>query len=110
MIDLLDIIGPTGHRFRDGADAIYFNRAFIADEAVSYIEDKYNILVGFSTVSKLQIPNRNKCVRDLRDHILPAIGGDLVTGGNFETQAMIDKYLDNQTNINYVDTELLDNA
>jgi len=105
--DLLDIIGPTGHRFRDGADAIYFNRAFIADEAVSYIEDKYNILVGFSTVSKLQIPNRNKCVRDLRDHILPAIGGDLVTGGNFETQAMIDKYLDNQTNINYVDTELL---
>ena len=72
-----------------------------------YIEDKYNILVGFSTVSKLQIPNRNKCVRDLRDHILPAIGGDLVTGGNFETNAMIDKYLDNQTNINYVDTELL---
>ena len=105
--DLLDVIGPTGHRFRDGADAIYFNRQFIAEEAVGYIEDKYVITVGFSTVNKLQIPNRNKCIRDLRDHILPAIGGDLVTGGNFETNAMIDKYLDNQTNINYVDTELL---
>ena len=66
---------------------------------------KYKL--GFSTVSKLTIPNRAKCVRDIRDHILPAIAGDLVTGGNFETQAMIDSYLDNETNINYIEDELL---
>jgi len=106
--DMLDIIGPTGHRFRDAADLIYFNRDFIADETVSYIEDKYNILVGFSTVNKLTIPGgRTKCVRDLKQYILPAIAGDLVTGGNFETQAVIDFYLDNQTNIVYVEDELL---
>ena len=105
--DLLDVIGPTGHRFRDGADLIYFNRKAIADEAVYYIENKYQIQVGFSTVNKLTIPNRAKCVRDIRDHILPAIAGDLVTGGNFETQAMIDSYLDNETNINYIEDELL---
>ena len=105
--DLLDVIGPTGHRFRDGADLIYFNRKAIADEAVYYIENKYQVQVGFSTVNKLTIPNRAKCVRDIRDHILPAIAGDLVTGGNFETQAMIDSYLDNETNINYIEDELL---
>tara|TARA_B100000614_G_scaffold21360_2_gene17033 strand:+ start:8762 stop:28573 length:19812 start_codon:yes stop_codon:yes gene_type:complete len=105
--DLLDVIGPTGHRFRDGADLIYFNRKAIADEAVFYIENKYQVQVGFSTVNKLTIPNRAKCVRDIRDHILPAIAGDLVTGGNFETQAMIDSYLDNETNINYIEDELL---
>ena len=105
--DLLDVIGPTGHRFRDGADLIYFNRKAIADESVYYIENKYQIQVGFSTVNKLTIPNRAKCVRDIRDHILPAIAGDLITGGNFETQAMIDSYLDNETNINYIEDELL---
>ena len=71
--DLLDVIGPTGHRFRDGADLIYFNRKAIADESVFYIENKYQVQVGFSTVNKLTIPNRAKCVRDIRDHILPAI-------------------------------------
>ena len=105
--DLLDVIGPTGHRFRDGADLIYFNRKAIADESVYYIENKYQVQVGFSTVNKLTIPNRAKCVRDIRDHILPAIAGDLITGGNFETQAMIDSYLDNETNINYIEDELL---
>ena len=105
--DLLDVIGPTGHRFRDGADLIYFNRKAIADESVFYIENKYQVQVGFSTVNKLTIPNRAKCVRDIRDHILPAIAGDLITGGNFETQAMIDSYLDNETNINYIEDELL---
>ena len=73
IANLLDLLGPTGQRFRDGADLVYFNRKAIADEAVYYIEDKYNVTVGFSTDQKLQIPDRNKCVRDLRDHILPCL-------------------------------------
>ena len=107
IANLLDLLGPTGQRFRDGADLVYFNRKAIADEAVYYIEDKYEVTVGFSTDQKLQIPDRNKCVRDLRDHILPAISGDLLTGGNNQTNAQIDYYIDNQDNINHVEDELL---
>ena len=105
---LLSIISPSGNRFYDAADLIYFNRKFIADEAVYYIENKYQVNVGFAIQNKLQIPGgRAKCVRDLRDYILPAIVGDLMTGGNNQVNAALDYYIDGQTNINFVENELL---
>ena len=105
---LLNIISPSGNRFYDAADLIYFNRKFIADEAVYYIEQKYEVTVGFAVQDKLQIPGgRAKCVRDLRDFILPAIVGDLMTGGNNQVNAVLDSYIDGQTNINFVENELL---
>ena len=109
--DLLDVLGPTGHRYRDGADLLYFNRKAIAEETVMWLEEKYNILIGFNTADKLTIPGGSvgtaKCIRDLRDHIIPAISGDLLTGGNANIQGIIDSYLDAQNNISYVEAELL---
>ena len=105
--DMLDVIAPTGHRFRDGADLIYFNRAAIADEAVQWLENKWIYEIAFYQQNKLTIPNRDKCIRDLRDHVIPAIAGDLLTGGNSNMQGIIDSYLDNQNNVNYIDGELL---
>ena len=111
MDDLLDVLGPTGHRYRDGADLLYFNRKAIAEETVMWLEEKYNILIGFNTADKLTIPGGSvgtaKCIRDLRDHIIPAISGDLLTGGNANIQGIIDSYLDAQNNISYVEAELL---
>ena len=108
LIDnMLDVIAPTGHRFRDGADLLYFNRKSIADEAVAMLEEKWLINIAFYQQSKLTIPNREKCIRDLRDHIIPAVAGDLITGGNSNIQGIIDSYLDSQEDINYIEGELL---
>ena len=105
--DMLDVMAPTGHRFRDGADLLYFNRAVIADEAVSMMEEEWNVMINFIPQDKIDIPSRAKCVRDIRDHIVPAVAGDLLTGGNSNIQGMIDSYLDSQSNINYIEDELL---
>ena len=108
LIDnMLEVMSPTGHRFRDGADLLYFNRGAIADEAVSMMEQEWNVMVNFIQVDKIDIPSREKCVRDIRDHIVPAVAGDLITGGNSNIQGMIDSYLDSQSNINYIEHELL---
>ena len=108
LIDnMLEVMSPTGHRYRDGADLLYFNRGAIADEAVSMMEQEWNVLINFVQQDKIDIPSREKCVRDIRDHIVPAVAGDLITGGNSNIQGMIDSYLDSQSNINYIETELL---
>lgn len=106
--DMLDVLGPTGHRFRDGADLLYFNRRAIADEAVYMLEEKWRVNIAFYETNKLTIPGgRDKCVRDVRDYIVPAVAGDLLTGGNSNIQGIIDFYLDTQSNINHVESELL---
>ena len=46
------------------------------------------------------------CHRDLSDHVIPAIIGDLCTGGNANTQTIISRYLNNQDQILYVQDEL----
>ena len=46
------------------------------------------------------------CERDIKDFIIPAVIADLVTGGTYQTQSVIDKYLDSQNNILNVEHEL----
>ena len=108
---LLLVLGPTGNRFRDGADLLYFNRKCIADEVAFWLEEQYNVTINFVQEDKFDIPGgtpgREKCVRDLRDHIIPAIAGDLLTGGNSNVQGIIDQYLDPQKKIIEVEKELL---
>ena len=41
MDALLEVLAPTGNRFRDGGTAIWKNRDYIAEETVGYIQDKY---------------------------------------------------------------------
>ena len=111
MDDLLDVLGPTGHRFRDGADLLYFNRKCIADEVVYWLEDRYTVNINNVDVNQLYIPGgspgREKCVRDIRDHIIPAIATDLITGGNSNAQGIIDSYLNSAGFIGDVEHELL---
>ena len=71
------------------------------------LEEKWLINIAFYQQNKLTIPNREKCIRDLRDHIIPAVAGDLITGGNSNIQGIIDSYLDSQEDINYIEGELL---
>ena len=41
MDDILEVLAPTGDRFRDGGVAIWKNRDYIAEETVGYIQNKY---------------------------------------------------------------------
>ena len=46
---LLLVLGPTGNRFRDGADLLYFNRKCIADEVAFWLEEQYNVCLLYTS-------------------------------------------------------------
>ena len=68
-------------------------------------------MINFVQVDKLTIPGGSpgteKCKRDIRDHIIPAIAGDLLTGGNANVQSIIDNYIDSTGKIIEVDQQIL---
>ena len=103
---IADELAPTGHRFRNAGDLIWKNRDYIAEETVGYIENLYTISLGGQTVNTLNIPDRNACIRDMKDYIIPALIADLQTGGNYQTQAAIDFYLNSDNEILFITDEL----
>ena len=106
--EIATILSPTGHRYRDAGDLIWKNKDYIADEAVGYIQDKYTKDIAGTLTDFLIMPGNGEpsCHRDLSDHVIPAIIGDLCTGGNANTQTIISKYLNNQDQILHVQDEL----
>ncbi len=52
-------------------------------------------------------PNKDKCIRDLKQYIIPAMITDILTGGNYATVQAFEFYVDTNTNILYVEDELL---
>ena len=110
---IADILGPTGNRFRDSGDLIWKNRDYIAEETTGYLNDYYsaelqNEVTGDLTqYDFLEIPGGDiACERDIKNHILPAVITDLITGGNSATQYVIDQYLDNNNQIIYIENEI----
>ena len=106
--DLLEVIGPSAQGFRDSGVLIWKNRDYIAEEVVGYIQDKYTVLLNGTPTSFLNIPGGGEsvCERDVKQFILPAVIADLCTGGTYQTQNVIDFYLDSQDNILHVEHEL----
>ena len=105
--DMLEVIAPSPNRFRDSGILIWKNRDYIADEVVGYIQDKYVKTLAGNPVDFLDIPGGdNVCKRDIKTYIIPAIIADLATGGTYQTQNVIDFYLDSQQNILFVENEL----
>ncbi len=106
---IADILAPTGHRFRDAANLLYFNRDYIAEEVVDAIEDvfKWTSSQNNVTYDLFVNPNKDKCIRDLKQYIIPAMITDILTGGNYATVQAFEFYVDTNTNILYVEDELL---
>lgn len=105
-----DIIAPTGQVYRDAGDLIWFNRSFIADEAIAYIDDYFTYELNGITYRAFEYPGGTSetCRRDLYDYILPAIISDLVSGGDSNiVEAM--KYYVGQSgaDVAYIKNELL---
>ena len=108
MTDLLKVIAPNDQRFREGGYQLWRNRDYIAEEVAGYIQDKYQQEINGVVFDFLEMPGFGQpyCERDIKDFIIPAVIADLVTGGTYQTQAAIDKYLDTQNNILHVEHEL----
>ena len=106
--ELLQVLAPTDTRFKDAGVLIWKNRAYIAEETAEYIKAKYTINLGGTDTEMLVFPGagQSACESDIKDHIIPAIIGDLCTGGTYNTEAVIDQYLDSQNNILHVEHEL----
>ena len=105
---IADIIGPTGDRFRDGGDAIWKNRDYISEEVVGWLQATYIKDINGNVYDKLVMPGYGEpyCLRDLKQHILPAVITDLITGGNSATQYVIDQYIDPNSQIIHIEDEL----
>ena len=108
MDALLEVLAPTGNRFRDGGTAIWKNRDYIAEETVGYIQDKYAQTIDGTEYDFLVMPGYGEpyCLRDVKEFILPAVISDLATGGTYNIEYVIDQYLDGQNNILHVENEL----
>jgi hypothetical protein len=106
---IADILAPTGNRFRDAGNLLYFNRKYIAEEVADGIEAffKWTYTATGIVYDVFENPNREKCIRDMQEYIIPAMITDLLTGGNNATIEAFKYYIDSNTNIIYVEDELL---
>ena len=106
--EVLEVLAPNPDIFRDTGVLIWKNRDYIAEEVAGYILDKYEINLGGVDTQFLVMPGYGQpyCERDVKQFILPAVIADLCTGGTYQTEAVIDQYLDSQNNILHVEHEL----
>ena len=103
------ILAPTGNGFFDAGNLLYFNKAYIAEEVAEGIEAyfKWTYTETGIIYDVFTNPNREKCIRDMKDYIIPAMISDLLTGGNNATIQAFKFYIDSNTNIIYIEDELL---
>ena len=106
--EVLEVLAPNPDIFRDSGVLIWKNRDYIAEEVAGYILDKYEIDLNGTVTQFLVMPGYGQpyCERDIKQFILPAVIADLCTGGTYNVEAVVDKYLDDQNNVLHVEHEL----
>lgn len=104
-----DVIAPTGNVYRDAGDLIWFNRNFIADEAIAYVDNQFTYTLNGVQYRAFNYPGGSSatCKRDLVQYILPSIISDLVSGGDVNTINAMKFYIGSDENIEYIKNELL---
>ena len=105
---IINILAPTGDRFRDAGDALWKNRDYIAEEVALKIQDDYKANINGTDYDFLVMPGYGQpyCERDIKVYILPAVVTDLLTGGNSATQYAIDQYINPSSQIIHVEDQL----
>ena len=106
--EVLEVLAPNPDIYRDTGVLIWKNRDYIAEETAEYILDKYTVDLAGNDTQFLVMPGYGQpyCERDVKQFIIPAVIADLCTGGTYQTQAVIDQYLDSQENVLHVEHEL----
>jgi hypothetical protein len=104
-----DIIAPTGNVYRDAANLIWFNKEYIAEECIAYIDQQFTFILNGIQYKAFQYPGGSSetCKRDIIEYILPSIVSDLVSGGDVNIINAIKSYITTTNNIQYVKDELL---
>ena len=106
---LNEIIAPKGGDYQIGADRLYFNRQYIAEEATGLTTAEFTYTLNNVTYNAFQYPGSSgevTCQRDLK-LILISIISDLQTGGTNSTIRAAELYLDGNQRITSVEGELL---
>jgi len=115
LIDLAnDTLAPTGHRFRDAGDLLYFNKDYIAEESTGILDADFTYLLGAvgneTAYSAFTYPDgvngRTRCQTDIK-LILDSVISDLLTGGNSNTVRAINYYVTSNLGITFVEDQLL---
>jgi len=106
-----EVIAPTGDVYKDAGDLLWFNRTFIADEAVALTTQYFTYTLNGVQYSAFEYPGGaagiDKCKRDLKEHIIPAIISDLVSGGNVNIINAMKQYVNEDEDVLHVKDELL---
>ena len=99
------MIAPTDNDFAIGGDRLYFNKDYIAEEIIGRTNEylTYNVEGQNITVYSF---DSVKCERDIK-LLIDAIISDLQTGGTNSTIRNMEKYLDANGILNYIEEELL---
>ena len=106
---LNDVIAPTDEDFNIGADRLYFNRDYIAEEATGLTTAEFTYTLNNIEYNAFSYPGDNgeaTCQRDLK-LIIVSIISDLQTGGTNSTIRAAQTYLDSNNNLNHIEDELL---
>ncbi|AMO42876.1 virion structural protein [Cyanophage S-RIM50] len=110
ITNLNDTIAPTGSDYATAADRLYFNRTYIAQEAVGRLDAEFTYTLNNITYNAFSYPDgsvgRDTCIRDLKSYILPSIISDLQTGGNNSTIEAIEFYLTANLQLNHIEEQL----
>ena len=106
-----EVLNPTGDVYKDASNSLWFNRDFIADEAVGKTTDYFKYNLNSVQYSAFDYPNGangvNTCKRDIADYIIPSVIADLLSGGDANTISAMRYYVDGTSGIAYVKDELL---
>jgi hypothetical protein len=105
-----DVLAPTGQRYRDACNLLWFNRNFIAEEAVAYTTDWFKYTLNGVQYNALTFPGgsagQTKCKRDMK-LLIDTVILDLLTGGQGYTVDGLKFYLADGVSISSVKGELL---
>ena len=103
-----DTISPMGNVYRDAANSIWLNKETIALEAVGYMQNYFTFSLNGIQFSAFDAPDTHptKCLRDIKEYIIPSIITDLVTGGTDNIISAMEFYIGNG-DIAYVKNELI---
>ena len=111
LIDLAnDTLAPTGHRFRDAGDLLFFNKDYIADEAVNILDNDFTYTLNGVDYQGFSYPDgvngRDRCKVDIK-LLLDSVISDLQTGGNSNTVRASEFYISSSNGIEFVEDQLL---
>ena len=100
-----DIIAPTDEDFNIAGDRLYFNRQYLAEEITGITNEYLRFNIDGANYQAYSYDTA-KCQRDIK-YLIIAIISDLQTGGNNSTVANMEKYLNADGTLNYIEEELL---